>query len=206
MKKAYAERTACKKGFNALLKRIESDITDEIAIEIIEESMRELKETRKELKERHTTYLIVSSTGQEDEDDDAADDYLDTFEKKFAAIQRAVFVYGQGIAKVKDDAFEKRKKEAQDAEEARIAAEENQNITFLRDMRLAESRVLDAECVRIVQSKDTISAEVAKATYEDLTKQLEKINDINNKIIEKLNNKHNTKVTTNTQADVDAGG
>ena len=79
VKKACAERTACKKGFNSLLKRIESDITDEIAIEIIEESMHELKETRKELKERHTTYLIVSSTGQEDEDDDAADDYLDTF-------------------------------------------------------------------------------------------------------------------------------
>ena len=203
-KKAHAERTASKKVFNSLAKQIETHIEDRNELGIVEECMIEFKAARKELRDRHTAYLILSSTGQVDEDDEAVDEYLDKFEERFATVQKAVYQYRKVKAQIEENSVELKKKASEDAEEARLAENEEKNISYLRSLRLTEARVLEVECQRIVQSKVSLSAEMADSAYKELKKQLEKINEINNSIIEKINNKsQHTSNTNPTQDDVD---
>ena len=172
-KKAHAERTASKKVFNSLAKQIETHIEDRNELGIVEECMIEFKAARKELRDRHTAYLILSSTGQVDEDDEAVDEYLDKFEERFATVQKAVYQYRKVKAQIEENSVELKKKASEDAEEARLAENEEKNISYLRSLRLTEARVLEVECQRIVQSKVSLSAEMADSAYKELKIQLE---------------------------------
>ena len=70
-KKAFAARTACRKDFNALVKQIQNAIKTKDPVELVEEQLNDLKEARKQLKERHSAYLVLSLT----DEDDAEKDY-----------------------------------------------------------------------------------------------------------------------------------
>ena len=107
-------RMTSKKGhwrnesFNALSKQITNAIGQKNTIEMLKTRFDELRDVRKQLKELHNNYIVISITDTEDESLD--DIYLDTLEEEYRITEQYVHEYTAEIANNRDKQIDEDKR------------------------------------------------------------------------------------------------